>query len=359
MDPVRSKYVTASSTGGATKAADSPIEAAEAGATKSDTARSPGGRRPVVPAGIREKFLAVDGRIPDDFKLEYRPALSGKGKVHFVRKSDGVDVWQTCFLLQANKDTPPDDIWQGAATAEKALATEEQPDDRGRFLELPADLSRDKSYPIFLRQLKEHLYREEVLELWHCQSPNAIAKPGESEADFRARLAPLLPSELSSRKADVEKSYEKKLADANDKVLKAKTRVNARRWQFFSKLGSVVWVVVDTAMAAMGKNLPGRRRSIDPAIRSMATETGYSSNAKLDLERAQQNLEQLQQERDATLKQLEHNFTPAGLKLERLALRPQKGDVEADEVSLVWLPFHISPAGAAEPVYRTTETVSE
>ena len=84
----------------------------------------------------------------------------------------------------------------------------------------------------------------------------------------------------------------------------------------------------------------------------MATETGYSSNAKLDLERAEQNLQQLEQQRDDELKQLESSLSVAGLTLDKLELKPQKGDIEADEVSLVWLPFRISPAGTAEPVYE-------
>jgi hypothetical protein len=105
-------------------------------------------------------------------------------------------------------------------------------------------------------------------------------------------------------------------------------------------------------MAATGKNLPGRRRSLDPAIRGMATETGYSSNAKVDLERAEQNLQQLEGQRDNELKQLEASLSVAGLTLDKLELKPQKGDIEADEVSLAWLPFRISPTGAAEPVYE-------
>jgi hypothetical protein len=42
----------------------------------------------------------------------------------------------------------------------------------------------------------------------------------------------------------------------------------------------------------------------------------------------------------------------AGLAITPFEIKPQKGDVEADEVSLVWLPYRISPAGAVEPVYE-------
>ena len=97
MDPVRSKYVT-------TTAPDTKRGATSTGASTATSSSGPAatatGNRPIVPAGIREKFLAVSERVPDGYQLEYRPGLIGKVKVHFVRKADGTDVWQTCFLLQ-------------------------------------------------------------------------------------------------------------------------------------------------------------------------------------------------------------------------------------------------------------------
>jgi hypothetical protein len=358
-------YLRGPLTRGQIKTLMDPMRAKFAGDSKDDLSSAPASagpipthasdassHRPVVPAGIQEKFLAISGRIPDGYKLEYRPGLIGKGKLHFVRKADGIDEWRTCYLLQSSDNSPPDDVWQGAAMVDNPPAAEDAPDGQAHFADLPSELGREKSYAVFLKQLKEHLYREGALELWQCDMPEAISRPLESEADFRARLVPLLQSELATQKADLEKRYAKKLTDANDKVQKAKARVAARRWQFFAKLGGMLWVVVDTVMAAMGKNLPGRRRSLDPAIRGMATETGYSSNAKLDLERAEQNLQQLQQQRDEELKQLEARLSVAGLTLQKLELKPLKGDIEADEVSLAWLPYRISPAGAVEPVYE-------
>lgn len=345
MDPVRSTHAGAVASG--------------TGESRDSSASDPaaGGNRPVVAAGIREKFYTITERIPDGYKLEYRPGLLGKGKVHFVHKADGIDVWQTWFLLQSIKDTPPDDIWHEAQVSSSAGDSDDAPDEQGHFADLPAELSREKSYSIFLKQLKDHLYREGALKLWRSEALETISKPEETEADFRNRVTPLLAAQLATKKLELEQSYAKKLADANARVAKAQQRVSARKWQFFAKLGTMLWVVVDTVMSAMGKNMPGRRRSIDPAIRSVATETGYSSNAKSDLASEQQKLQLLEQERDAKNKELEVSLSVAGLMLDPFELKPQKGDIAADEVSLVWLPFRISPAGAAEPVFPSTQNV--
>ena len=47
--------------------------------------------------------------------------------------------------------------------SEAPAATDNAPDSQAHFAELPSELAREKSYPIFLRQLKDHLYRESVL----------------------------------------------------------------------------------------------------------------------------------------------------------------------------------------------------
>jgi hypothetical protein len=346
MDPVRPQHAT--TTGPATAPDGTPLSAGSAGSAASS--------RPVLPAGIREKFLAINDRVPDGYRLEYRPGLLGKGKVHFVRKADGIDVWQTCYLLQLVKDTPPDDIWQGASVSESAATTEDQPDGNGHFLDLPAELSREKNYAIFARQLKEHLYREMSLKMWQCEQLEAMSKPDEAEADFRNRLAPTLIERLAAERDKIEKSYAPKIAKLDAQVRAAQTRLSTRRWHWFTKLWTLLWRAYDLYESKKGHNLPGRRGSIDPAIRSVATEAGQQSNAKANLENAQQEKARLEQQQQDALKQLETSLTPAGLKLEPLELKPQKGDIEADEVTLVWLPFRISPAGAAEPVYEVADS---
>jgi hypothetical protein len=89
----------------------------------------------------------------------------------------------------------------------------------------------------------------------------------------------------------------------------------------------------------------------------MATETGEQSNAKALLESAQQEKNRLQQQHDNELKQLEASLSATGLKIQPVEIKPQKGDIEVSEVSLVWLPVRISDTGAADPVYKATDNL--
>jgi len=305
----------------------------------------------VLPAGIPEEFAAICQRMPDGFCLKYRPALVGHGKVHFVRKGESIDVWRECFLLQTNQDAPVEDVWKDASRREQGLTTEKQPDDRGRFSDLPSELARERSYSVFAKHLKEHLYREETLTLLRCAMFGETSKANENEDEFRARLAPKLEAEWIAEREKLEKSHAAKLADAEDRISRARAKVSTQRWQFFSRLGSMLWVVTDTILSMMGKGLPGRRRSIDPALRSVATERGQQSNAKISMEAALKEKQLLEEQHQERLKSLEANYSLASLQIETRELKPQKSDIEVDKVSLVWLPWRIDANGVAAPMY--------
>ena len=161
----------------------------------------------------------------------------------------------------------------------------------------------------------------------------------------------LLEGTCDPAKANLKSSYSPSMTSCDDQIRNAQTKVSARRWQFFARAWQMLWVVVDTVMSAMGKNLPGRRRSLDPAIRSVATETGQQANAKAALEYLLQQKQQLEQQHQQELS-VRNKPHPGWVDVDPLELKPQKGDIEADEVSLVWLPFRISPAGAAEPCFH-------
>lgn len=352
MDPVRVRF------GGQDSNGSTPtLKAVDSGNGIRTTAENTGPRqmaattRPILPAAIGEQFMAVSERVPDGYQLEYRPGLLGRCKIHFVRKADGVDVWRDCHVLQTIHDTPPDDVWDGAFVYPQALATDAGPDDRARFAELPSELSREKSYNVFSRQLREHLYRTESLKLWRCAALGQTSQPGEEEEAFRARLTPLLDQRLRGERGKVEKAQAAKLAEADDKIHRAQAHLSTQRWQFFARVGSVMWVVADTVLSAFGKNVPGRRRSLNPALNSAMTERGQQSKAQLNLDRAIQEKERLEQEFQEQLTRLEADFTASSLKLEPLEVKPQKSDIEVSKVVLAWLPWRIDTARHAEPVY--------
>lgn len=345
MDPMRSKFAS-----GATTEQQDGAAAASAKAMSS---------RPILPAGIRESFLPIVDRVPDGYTLEYRAGLLGNGKVHFTKAAEGIDQWRECHLLQPMRETPPDDIWDGAEVSHERFTLDGEPDGTAAFAALPSELAREKSYGVFRRQLSEHLYREATLKLMRCELVECSSKPDETKADFLKRLEPLAVAKREEERVRLEKQFTSKQAKLEEQITKAEARVSSQRWQFFARLGTMFWVIADTILSILGKGLPGRRRSLDPAFRSVATGRGQQTTAQAKLDKLLEEKATLETEREKTLAELDGKFAVEKLPLEELVLKPRKMDIEVDNVSLVWLPFRVNGAGVAEQVYELSPTAGE
>jgi hypothetical protein len=344
MDPVRAKFAIAT--------AKERVEAAQAEPSRVDGCPATvATSRPILPAAIRERFAGITKRLPDEYRLDYRPALFGSGKVHFVHAAQDVDEWRECRLVAETNTASPDDAWAGAVPCSPDFSIENAPDERGRFVEPPAELAREKSYAVFGRQLKEHLYRSESLELWCSEALDAVSRPGESPEAFRARLAPAAGQRLAQERDKIQRSYAANLADAERAIQRHQTSLRTQRWQFWSRLGNIVWVIVETALRVSGRGRPGRPRSAEVAVRQAATEHGQQTTAQLGLEQALDDKHRLESELREKLQSAEQQFAPDSLPIEPFRLAPRKGDVEVDDVALVWLPWRIDGRGNSERAY--------
>jgi len=338
MDPIRSQFATAAR------------EVGQGGARA--TAEKAASNRPILPAGIRESFLPVVERLPDGYKLEYRAGLLGSGKVHFTRASDGIDVWRECHLMQPMRETPPDDVWDQAEEFSNRFATETAPDAAGSFAALPSELAREKSYSIFGRQLEEHLYRESTLKLWRCEPVDCSSKPGESKSDFQKRLEPVTGEKREAHRARIEKQFSTKSANLQSRIKSAEARVSTQKWQFWTRITSLFWVVIEAVMRFKGMGRAGRPRSPEVAMRGMATERGQQVSAQANLDKLLDEKKSLDAEQERALADLEARFKPDQLPLEEIDVKPRKADVEIDRVSLIWLPYRVDSRGATEPAYE-------
>ncbi|MGD9633807.1 MAG: ATP-binding protein [Pirellulales bacterium] len=340
MDPRRKDFA-----GAATAAADGDANSSAANQKSIN-------RRPILPAGILESFLRVIDRVPDGYTLEYRPALLGSGKVHFTRASAAIDVWRECHLLQLKLSAAPDDVWQAATEFSERLDTDKSPDESAGFAELPGELQRERSYSAFRRQLEEHLYRESELKILNCDLVGVSSKSGETREEFCRRIEPLLATAKDADRAKQEKQFASKLAALDARIKSAEARVSSQRWQFFARIGTMLWVIADTVLSLLGKGLPGRRRSLDPAFRSVASERGQQATAQASLDKLLDEKKSLEADRDKTLAGLDDRYSPTHVPLEETVLKPRKTDIEIDRVSLAWLPFRVDESGTATAVYE-------
>ena len=153
-----------------------PRKAAAAKSTK------PAGTRPLLPPKIKETFLADNRPQPTGSRLSYRPALLGRGELHYVSSTASLDLWRgiacvaplTAATQQSpwslSRTRPPPGISISCPIRKRAPAS----------IQLPKAASDDKRYGVWEKRLKTHLYRDRGLELQRCKALKAGAAPGRA-----------------------------------------------------------------------------------------------------------------------------------------------------------------------------------
>jgi hypothetical protein len=350
MDPRRGDFQQVASGPPSTSEADNGNASTPDQTSRRQPSPTGASNRPILPASISEAFVQLSQRIADDNQLEYRPAIVGSGKLHFVQSSNDVDHWAHVILLKLAEENLPDDVWVGSSTLAEKLPIDSQPQAGADFAALPAAFAREKSYQQFRRDLSEHLYRSGALQLWRCELLRLTSKPNESAAEFRRRLEPELLAGRAAEINQVEQEYGSKLARLDARIQAAESKVETQKWQFWTRASSFLWVLAEGAMRRRG-----RRRSAATAMRGVAAERGQQTTAQANLEKLLTEKQALIEARDERLAAVDANFDPQQIPLERVEVKPRKADIEVDSVELVWLPWQIDQHGHAVPLYEATE----
>lgn len=336
------------------------VEKADPTSTPADEAE-----RPVLPAGIEERFLPAERSLGEGEKLVYRPALFGRGKLHFSRSTYKVDFWRDVALVARADGNWDDSLWKESdRTDPELLDTDGRPDAAARFDTLPAEMLRAANYTAWGKLLKNHFYREEEAVVFKCKSPKVYSEPEESEADFRARLSQLAREERDLQVEKLGKKYASKFATLKRRIQSAEHAIEREKGQFKRSAFDAVISFGSSLLGALFGRKLASRTNVSRAATS-ARSMSRASQQKGDVARAEEKHATYKEELEALEKQFEEetdeltaSFEADALEVEQLSVSPRKSDIQLAPISLLWLPWIISPAGFAEPAYALAESES-
>jgi len=80
-------------------------------------------------------------------------------------------------------------------------------------------------------------------------------------------------------------------------------------------------------------------------------ERGQQSRAEQRLEGKLIELEELEEKLQQDLEDIELDFEPSNLQLEKVEVPLRKSDTTIEQVLLVWLPWRLDPDGTTRPAY--------
>jgi hypothetical protein len=334
--------------------AAAPAVAAPAAAAATP-ATSATGTRPPVGAGITEYFLAAtSGSGP----VLYKPMVAGFAKLHYVDAKLGLDAWETTGWLAPLDDGAGNASWEDAtADAQLKSRLTTAPAAAAEYSEIPGSALRAASYAAWGKSLQARLYETARARVLNCDAFKFTSKPGESEGDFRARLALAAREKRDAAVAELRKKWQARLLQLQDQVRRAEERrareqsqLSQQKMQTAVTIGSSILGALLGRKAISATNI-GR---IGTAARS-ATRIGRESE---DVTRADESLEVLRQrladaQRDveAEVARLETTLDAGTLALTPVEVPARKSDIAVGEIALVWAPWRKGADGFPAPAF--------
>jgi hypothetical protein len=325
-------------------------KAAAPGAAPAAAPQAKPAARPVLPAGVQEVFLAAK---PGSGELTYRPRIAATAELHYADKPAGVDAWTRNAWLAPFADGDGAPAWaEATAVASLDAALADGPVDGAAFAELPAAALAAKNYAEWGKALAARLYQDGAVELLSCRSLKLTSNPGESEGDFRARLAQALREHRDEAVAKLRGKHAAKLQSLENRIRTAEQRVEREKSQYSQrKLDTAVSIGTSVLGAIFG----GRSAAATRAG-SAARHAGRVFSERGDIERAGESLEALAAQRDELLKGIEQeaaeltaSLDHAQVALERLRIAPRKSDIAVGRIAIAWEPWRAGADGFPRP----------
>ena len=332
-------------------AQESTPDAAEASTAGQSVRASLAGARPVLSADVPQRFWPVSEPPPPGATLAYRPALVGSGRMHFVKASDDVDAWREYVALQPIHGDLPRPTWNSAMVFDTAPPLAENPHGDARFADLPGELADPKLYKSWAGVLEDRLYQTERYVGWECAQLKSRSDPGESEGDFRIRMSQLARERRDQQKEQIRAKHAKTLARAEADLAKAETKLAELKSRFWSRVWEMILRVVEVvAIKAFG----GRTRKqlyTSSSGRQTMEARSRTARAEIEVEEARQKILAVKADCEREVLQLDVDFEPTNLALERIEVSPRKSDIAVDQVVLAWLPWWVGSDAGDRPAY--------
>lgn len=311
-----------------------------------------------VPSQISQFYLPVEVSLSKNDRLVYRPALLGTAKLHFTSVRAKVDHWQTMSLMAPLIGTDATVPWEGATIFKgETPFLEKQHHIHAKFSTLPSAATRASSYKSWEKSLKNFFYQNQTLRIWECRDFKEFSKVGESEGDFRGRLAHLMHEKRDLEVEKLRKRYAPKLERMQERLRKAQVRVEREKAQYGQQKVQTAVSVGATLIGAIFGRKTMSAGTIGRATTSMRG-VGRAAREKQDIARAQREvlvvqdkLAALEEEFQAEIADLKDELLPEDLELVDIPIKPNKTDIFVNQLALIWTPWRVSQDGFAEPAF--------
>ena len=305
------------------------VSGRQAGPTASNG--EPSGLPPVLPPSIEQRYH-LQNVVRD--QVSFEPWLVGNASVRYFNTKRNIDevseVKLRCYLDESF--LRPD--WDGAEDFDFALDDcAGEPPAGASFHSLPAELTNLRDFRTLEKHFSDYLYQNRRLELYRVKNSDFESEPGESLGDFRVRFGNSLREQkedavekLRAKYQGTQERLERKLDTAQDQLDKEKVDVRSKTTDSLISFGVAV-VGAFLGRKALSASTIGRAATGVRGIGRVAKEKSDVQRAEDNVEELQQQLAALSEEIEVKIDEVADAYTIDNYEIETFSYKPKRSDI--------------------------------
>ncbi|MDO9509546.1 MAG: ATP-binding protein [Thermovirgaceae bacterium] len=320
----------------------------------SEPAISPAARpiQEVLPPGVVSVFLPVS----PGSEAEYAPFLGAFARVHFSDAKQGIEQTRTVAYAAEMSDGPVPVDWENSFEIAVDPSTLSQGMPSSVMSSVPTAGLDPKAYTKWGRDFLKWLPNNSAMTVMTCPAMKESARPGESKADFAARIAMSRREQRDAAVENIRKKYASKITTLQNRLMRAEQAVERESEQAKNKK---METAISFGMALAGAFL-GRKINTYSASRvgTAVTKAARLKKETGDVDRAKDTAESVRLEMAELERQLEDEIKGTGFGetletgIQESFIRPRASDMTVVLLGLLWLPYAKNPQGGLAPLWN-------
>jgi len=314
---------------------------------------------PVISPGIDTFYLAASGA---GHGVVYYPAVVGRMDIHYSSPKLNIDTTETLALAARFEDGPVALEWDGAIEVDP-IAVETSPMTGGEYADLPKAAQNVSNYRKWNKDLLRWVCQKRPLVLWRSKTLGMVSQLGESEGEFRLRLAQVMREKRDLEVEKLRKKYDKQFTTLKDRLLRAEQAIAREDEQ---AKASKMQTAISFGSAILGAFL-GRKAVSATSAQRVGTAMKSASRVqkdKMDVVRAKERAdavrlrlseldERLQEDIDA----IKFSMDAEAEELEEISVKPRSTDITLQIFGLAWMPFRKNAGGGLNPDWSQVKSL--
>ncbi len=306
---------------------------------------------PVVPPGIDAFYLAASGA---GHGLAYYPAVVGRMDVHYSDARYKIDTTQTVALAAELGEGPVPLDWDNAVEFDPATL-ETAPLPGSEYAALPLVAKKAAAYRKWSKDLLRWVCQNRPLVLFRSKRFGMTSLLGESEGEFRARLAQAVREKRDLEVEKLRNKYSKRFTTLKDRLMRAEQAISREDEQAKARK---MQTAISFGTAILGAFLGRKTLSATSASRvGTAVRSASRMRAeKMDVARARERAEvvrlqlsELEVRLQEDIDRIELAFDTESEELEEISVKPKSTDITLEIFGLAWMPFRKDGRGRLSP----------